>query len=74
VCINNDLTKIINGLVWCLFFILPNLNTTIFRELGIVVIVLFFFIVFHYNPSFSVFGLIVIVGHETRPNQVVKGT
>src|SRR3954465_5286397 len=36
----------------------------------IAVVILFFFIVFHHNPSFSVLGPNIIVGHETRPKQV----
>jgi hypothetical protein len=36
----------------------------------IAVIVLFFFIVLHHNPSFSVLGPNIIVGHETGLKQV----
>jgi hypothetical protein len=37
-----------------------------------VVIILFFFIVFHYRPSFSVLGPIIIARYETGPKQVAE--
>jgi hypothetical protein len=32
----------------------------------IVVIILFFIVVFHYNPYFFMLGLTIIVGHKTK--------
>ena len=46
---------------------LPRCSITIFRENRMVVTILFFFVVFHHNPSFSVLGPTIIAGHETVP-------
>jgi hypothetical protein len=78
-CISNGPTKIISGLIMCLSFSFPfsfsHESITIFRELRIVVSILFFFIVFHCNPSFSVLGPTIVAGHEIMLKQVdVKGS
>src|SRR3954470_1289733 len=50
----------------------PHCCIIVFREpmASIAGVVLFFFIVFHHNPSFSVLGPNIIVGHEIRLKQV----
>src|SRR3954466_14666160 len=77
-CIGNCPTKIISGFIMCLFFILPlsipHGSISVLGETMIVVILLLFFIVFHYNPSLSVLGPTIITGHEAGLQQVaVKG-
>ena len=67
--------KIIIGHIWCiLIFSIPRCSITVLREHRIVVIILFLFIVFHHNPSFSVLGPNIILWHEIILKKVqVKG-
>jgi hypothetical protein len=46
-------------------FSFPYESITVFRKLRIVAIILFFFIIFYCNPSFSVLGPTILVGQET---------
>ncbi|KAK1694281.1 hypothetical protein QYE76_010978 [Lolium multiflorum] len=78
-CISNGPTKIISGLITCLFlitfpFTFPTfsiIHESITEMIKIVVIdVIPFFIFFHYNPSFSMLGPTIIAWHETVPKQV----
>src|SRR4051812_43775404 len=64
--IKNRLIK--NGLFFS--FIFPHSTITVFSEHRIVVTILFFFVVFQYNPSLSVLGPTIIAGHETILQQV----
>ncbi|KAK1692103.1 hypothetical protein QYE76_008800 [Lolium multiflorum] len=82
-CISNGPTKIISGLITCLFFTFPFtfpftfsiLHESITEMIKIVVIdeIIPFFIFFHYNPSFSMLGPTIIAWHETLPKQVQEG-
>ncbi|KAK1644968.1 hypothetical protein QYE76_062773 [Lolium multiflorum] len=77
--ISNGPTKIISGLITCLFlitfpFTFPTfsiIHESITEMIKIALIdVIPFFIFFHYNPSFSMLGPTIIAWHETMPNQV----
>ncbi|KAK1686997.1 hypothetical protein QYE76_047845 [Lolium multiflorum] len=78
-CISNGPTKIINGLITCLFlitfpFTFPTfsiIHESITEMIKIALIdVIPFFIFFHYNPFFSMLGPTIIAWHETMQNQV----
>ncbi|KAK1610216.1 hypothetical protein QYE76_033889 [Lolium multiflorum] len=74
-CISNGPTKIISGLITCLFFTFPTfsiLHESITEMIRIVFIddIIPFFIFFHSNPSFSMLGPTIIAWHETVSKQV----
>ncbi|KAK1619945.1 hypothetical protein QYE76_025462 [Lolium multiflorum] len=79
-CISNGPTKIINGLITCLFFTFPftfpftfsilHESITEMSKIAFIDEIIPFFIFFHYNPSFSMLGPTIIAWHETVPKQV----
>ncbi|KAK1693969.1 hypothetical protein QYE76_010666 [Lolium multiflorum] len=74
-CISNGPTKIINGIITCLFFTFPftfsilHESITEMSKIAFIDEIIPFFIFFHYNPSFSMLGPTIIAWHETVPKQ-----
>ncbi|KAK1677092.1 hypothetical protein QYE76_037940 [Lolium multiflorum] len=74
-CISNGPTKIINGIITCLFFTFPftfpftfsilHESITEMSKIAFIDEIIPFFIFFHYNPSFSMLGPTIIAWHET---------
>ncbi|KAK1698175.1 hypothetical protein QYE76_014872 [Lolium multiflorum] len=76
-CISNGPTKIISGLITCLFFTFPFTFPFCFPSFSIlhesitemirIVVIIPFFIIFHSNPSFSMLGPTIIAWYPDDP-------